>query len=80
MTNLKFLKRFLWRESQNEGHPPLERKIKTKNFSWEKGLDFDNYLFIFGLSKAHPDSWRALLNSEFEFNRFHRTYFPLKNW
>ena len=39
MTNLKFLKRFLWRESQNEGHPPLERKVLNhSNFFTEKVL------------------------------------------
>ena len=38
-------------------------KLKPWNFFSEKGLNLNNYLLILGLSKALPESWRALLNS-----------------
>ncbi len=39
-------------------------KLKTWNFFREKGLNLNNYFLILGLSKALPDSWRVLINSE----------------
>jgi len=38
-------------------------KLKPWNFFSEKGLNLNNYLLILGLSKALPESGRALLNS-----------------
>jgi len=39
-------------------------KLKPWNFFREKGLNLNNYFLILGLSKALPDSWRVLINSE----------------
>ncbi|XP_078352826.1 uncharacterized protein LOC144637638 [Oculina patagonica] len=39
-------------------------KLKTWNFFREKGLNFNNYFLILGLSKALPDAWRVLINSK----------------
>ena len=39
-------------------------RLKPCNFFTEKGLNLKDYLLILGLSKALPESWRALLNSE----------------
>ena len=39
-------------------------KLNPCNFFIERGLNLNNYLVIVGLSKALPESWRALLNWE----------------
>ena len=39
-------------------------KLKPWNFFTEKGLNLNNYFLILGLSKALPDSWRVLINSD----------------
>lgn len=48
-----------WRasSSRTENFKPFE-------FLYRKGVNLNNYLLIWGLSKALPESWRALLNSE----------------
>ena len=64
-------------------------KLKPWNYSSEKGLDLNNYLLILGLSKALPESWRALLNSgptccskipDSDSTDLTEFNFPLKEW
>ena len=39
-------------------------KLKPWDFFRERDLNANNYFLIFGLSRALPDSWRVLVNSE----------------
>ena len=46
----------------------VNRKLLPCNFFRAKGLNFNDYVLLTGLSKALPDSWRNLLNNSVVYN------------
>ena len=89
ITNLNFVKANSW-ISRIKDIFLTNGKLKPWIFFSEKGLDLNNYLFIFGVSRAILESWRVLLNSgtaymslsnrRFGLYGFHRINFPLKDY